>query len=419
MAAPGSLRRFAANSALVALGFLLTLLADRAVGFVLGLQTADQRHTGLVLPPNARFSYVTSEFDVRATINQLGFRDREFELSKTRLRIFAIGNSFTYGWGVADDEPWPKVLERELRREGRDLEVANLGRPGAALFQYADIAERAIPILKPDLVIVAVLQGDDFASEWWNTRTLAERLDEIHIADPRKALLRTKLALWRCLQPLYPNTTGLIASARQARKGRTAPSAGDFASAASEQARRFESGLDDTERLRFARLPDTIKAAFRSGDLNPHLVHLAVEQPSHFTLTMDTNSPRAQRVIREMSRQLHRVQAIAKQYGSRAVIASVPSGAYVSLDVCRSLQPWGFLCDPGFVASGAPDEVIRRAAQGAGLPFFEVTEGFRAAGNAGLYFPRDLHFTAAGHRLYGDLLARAIVGEVEPRSPSH
>src|ERR1035441_7805937 len=75
--------------------------------------------------------------------------------------VLAIGDSFTYGWGVDGEDSWPKVMERELRQGGLDIEVANLGMPGAGPREYAALAERAIPLLRPDLIVVGMLQADD------------------------------------------------------------------------------------------------------------------------------------------------------------------------------------------------------------------------------------------------------------------
>lgn len=41
----------------------------------------------------------------------------------------AIGDSFTYGWGVPAEDSWPKILERRLQARGYDVEVATLGQP--------------------------------------------------------------------------------------------------------------------------------------------------------------------------------------------------------------------------------------------------------------------------------------------------
>ncbi|MSQ03498.1 MAG: hypothetical protein EXR71_16675 [Myxococcales bacterium] len=48
-------------------------------------------------------------------------------------RIVAIGDSTTFGWGVADNETWPARLQAELTRRGQKVEVLNAGVPAQAL----------------------------------------------------------------------------------------------------------------------------------------------------------------------------------------------------------------------------------------------------------------------------------------------
>src|SRR4051812_41303460 len=119
---------------------------------------------GLIFPRNVTVTLKTPEFFSTIRTNSMGFRDREFESQKSSaVRVLAIGDSFTFGWGVEDKESWPKVLESRLRSEGLNIEVANLGKPGASPVNYAELAEKSIPLLHPDLLIVAVLQGEDLA----------------------------------------------------------------------------------------------------------------------------------------------------------------------------------------------------------------------------------------------------------------
>ncbi len=49
-------------------------------------------------------------------INSVGFRDREYSLQKPpgTYRIVALGDSTTFGWGVAYEETYPKLLEAAL-----------------------------------------------------------------------------------------------------------------------------------------------------------------------------------------------------------------------------------------------------------------------------------------------------------------
>jgi hypothetical protein len=48
-----------------------------------------------------------------------------------RLRIAAVGDSVTFGWGVSPDESWVTLVEAELRQRGHDVELLNAGSPGA------------------------------------------------------------------------------------------------------------------------------------------------------------------------------------------------------------------------------------------------------------------------------------------------
>ena len=145
--------------AALGLGLVLTVALDRTVG--LFISTTPE--VGLISRPYERVRFDTLEFDVVVTANNIGIRDRDVtpKLPET-YRIVALGDSFTFGWGVELEETWVKLLEQDLRnRLLTSVEVVNLGNPGAFSIQYADLLERAMTVLEPDLVIVAMLQGDD------------------------------------------------------------------------------------------------------------------------------------------------------------------------------------------------------------------------------------------------------------------
>ncbi|MEP7242411.1 MAG: SGNH/GDSL hydrolase family protein [Gammaproteobacteria bacterium] len=98
-------------------------------------------------------------------INSLGFRGREVSVRKKpgTLRILCIGGSTTFDTGaVGRDLPWPEVLEVDLRRRlgVQDLEVLNLGIPGAtSLDSLIDLEMRGLD-LQPDLLVVYQAQND-------------------------------------------------------------------------------------------------------------------------------------------------------------------------------------------------------------------------------------------------------------------
>jgi hypothetical protein len=115
---------------------------------------------GIIFPRNVTLTLATPAFSSTVKTNSMGFRDREFAPQKpAKMRIVTLGDSFTFGWGVNAEESWPKLLEEHLKSTGVDVEIANLGRPGGSPTTYADIAEKSLDLLHPDLLIVGILQG--------------------------------------------------------------------------------------------------------------------------------------------------------------------------------------------------------------------------------------------------------------------
>lgn len=99
-------------------------------------------------------------------INALGLRDREFDVAKAAetYRVLILGDSVTFGWGVAQEKTFPKELERLLNERppaGRTtVEVINAGVGNYNTSQeVAYFAERGVA-LAPDLVILAFFLND-------------------------------------------------------------------------------------------------------------------------------------------------------------------------------------------------------------------------------------------------------------------
>jgi lysophospholipase L1-like esterase len=66
---------------------------------------------------------------VPVATNALGLRDREITLAKEPgvTRVLMLGDSLTFGWGVALEDTPAKILERKLARDGKRIEVINAG----------------------------------------------------------------------------------------------------------------------------------------------------------------------------------------------------------------------------------------------------------------------------------------------------
>lgn len=97
-------------------------------------------------------------------INSDGFRDRDFpsEKSASVLRIVCLGDSWTFGANVGQDETYPHQLQEMLEREFPDarFEVLNMGVLGYSSFQGLQLLKTKAIALKPDFVIIGFAMND-------------------------------------------------------------------------------------------------------------------------------------------------------------------------------------------------------------------------------------------------------------------
>jgi lysophospholipase L1-like esterase len=119
-----------------------------------------------VLLPSYRGVRLEDDRRVPASTNAMGFRGPEWspERANAVLRVLVLGDSCTFGLGVADDETWPSYLEQALRERGLDAAVFNAGVPGYDTIQEAEILERLAEEIRPQVVIVTWVMNDTFST---------------------------------------------------------------------------------------------------------------------------------------------------------------------------------------------------------------------------------------------------------------
>ena len=155
----------------LALGMVLLILLEllvRVSGLVDIRRTKGWGHSfeccGDLRPNKEILSLIAERHPYVVSTNNLGLRNNE-DASVTdddTLRILAIGDSFTFGPYVANDETWPARLEQLLRSENPEqlVEVLNAG---IASYTIADelayLTDKGIT-LNPDLIILEVTFND-------------------------------------------------------------------------------------------------------------------------------------------------------------------------------------------------------------------------------------------------------------------
>ena len=99
-------------------------------------------------------------FPYRTNSHGLRDRDRPAKPPGTK-RVLVIGDSYTWGYAVAEEEAYPQVAERLLAERGRpDIEVVNGGIPDYNSRQERQLLAQLMPIYEPDAVFLAYVVND-------------------------------------------------------------------------------------------------------------------------------------------------------------------------------------------------------------------------------------------------------------------
>src|SRR5262245_5794214 len=108
--------------------------------------------------PQPNSTYHSVRFNVTYTTNSRGLRGPEQRLERSAglKRIVVLGDSFAWGWGVNDDDVFPRVMAAQLR----DTEVVNLGITAFAVPQEFDYLKIEGILYQPDIVVLALCQND-------------------------------------------------------------------------------------------------------------------------------------------------------------------------------------------------------------------------------------------------------------------
>ncbi|MBI4806885.1 MAG: SGNH/GDSL hydrolase family protein [Desulfovibrio sp.] len=78
------------------------------------------------------------------------------------LRVLCVGDSFTFGYGVDDEDTYPELLRQELGRRfpGRSIEIVNAGVPMFGILDEMDYFLQKGAALNPDVVVLQFFLND-------------------------------------------------------------------------------------------------------------------------------------------------------------------------------------------------------------------------------------------------------------------
>ena len=101
------------------------------------------------------FSQNNGDFRTHIKINQFGLRNPE-PIEKAGGRIWIIGDSMAFGWGIEQNEIYSEVIQKTL-----GIQTYNLAAPGNDICGYQKMAARIPAGLRPKAVIVGLILEND------------------------------------------------------------------------------------------------------------------------------------------------------------------------------------------------------------------------------------------------------------------
>jgi len=294
------------------------------------------------------------EFDFNIRTNQMGLRDGE---QKQPAPIAAIGDSFTFGFGVEASESWPEQLQQKSQ-----MRVANLGWAGWSSYVYpATIRRYAIP----------------FESNVWIWMFYSNDLPESHSAyefyssGVDNYLDWAPEARFNLTEMRFPYNSRLL----QALVAFSNPE------------------------LRY--LPG-------SGDGEFDVMGTKMRYSPYAWETTDPTDPAVKSGWILTEEALVHAHTLALEYEASLVLVFAPNREHVYWRYLESAMP-------GFDVKQLDDVETRLRAFCAAneIPYLDLLPAFRAQADEGkiLYFPGDGHWLPSGHSLAAEEIYRFLVQE--------
>lgn len=112
-------------------------------------------YLGFRFPPNRTLVQKTRDFTMTIHTDEHGLRNKSPWPS--RAPIVVLGDSLAFGYGVAEEQGWTRLLEARVQPD----RIVNLSLPGFAPQQYFRHFEKLGASLQPELVIMCIFPGND------------------------------------------------------------------------------------------------------------------------------------------------------------------------------------------------------------------------------------------------------------------
>jgi lysophospholipase L1-like esterase len=384
---------------------------------------------GYVMHPNTCVRLKTSEYDGILRTNARGLVGPEVPATKpaSEFRVVVLGDSYAVGGQVPYEQTFPAVLEQVLRDAGHpNVRVINAGVGGYTTFNEAGLLREDLAWLQPDLVVVASFLGNDVSENVlataagyrdapehpkgvsWGTEA-ARLVDDSGGWFPRNGLAGPPAPPpWDPSQPL-PRPVGNQLDAGAAAG---APPSAAGPPGVRARARAVWDGLRANSLLlgklfgvpvdpSVSTAPGAAPAAVEQERLNLTSFEWTILRDIPRTYWLDVAWPLFGAYLAD-------VRDTAASVGAPLVVVAIPDMSQVDDQMhARTMANFRFRADE--VDWQRPQRDLAAQATRAGVPLLDLLPLFQSLPDRStLYLRIDTHFTAYGHQVTAQALARFL-----------
>lgn len=345
------------------------------------------------------------EFSIDYKYGNHGFRDRSFAIEKptNKKRILFIGDSFTEGFGVNEEDRFSNQVATAL---GDNYEVINVGQLATNPDVYFDNLLKFGIALKPDLIVMGVFLGNDFQGG----RGLPP-------PDPTK--LSTDVTTPPSFASSFSSLSYLRALAQQVRSGKkTLVKNVNFVGKnywdlyfnekidKDHFSRMFKISNEKLDEITKGFNPKIVEAVL-SGRLHPGMFgeavnnQLHIEEPNPYYLDSDYATT---------YEYLKASNKLAEENGAKFLVLIIPNVNQVHPDEYKKVFENDFLITKVPERFRQVDEFHSRLSADLSqdkIQLIDSTEQLRKSTEL-TYYLYDNHMNRVGHRLIGDLLVPTV-----------
>jgi hypothetical protein len=349
------------------------------------------------VPENA-FSYPTmrpgySDIEYTLTTDKRGFRNKT-DLEK--YDVITLGDSFTEGSNVTDNEIWAALLAQKSK-----ITVYNLGMAGGHPGTYLETFKRFGLNLSPKIVICMICEGNDFRdSNFKRKDTFGYKLNNYFKSSPVRRALEELMV--RHLGSTAGNTSEDLLGSRDNPVG-------------SNKTDVDTNSLKALSWLPVA-IPDELDAKYYTFTVKNLLAHFD-----------DKETFLRSKSCQKTFANLRQINEICKSNDIRFIMIYAPDKSHVLLPIIQhkvspeslrafmllkasNLPPTDKLIDTVLTRLDIKESEVKKFCREESIEFVSLTEPLREGINLGrqLYFTYDDHWTPIGHEVVANTISRYV-----------